>query len=66
MEPKIIVIYRKDGSVERYPVNLPGALCQKATKPYQEFDAKHGQVTDSPTSDALLPEHTETQVDLKG
>lgn len=65
-EQKIVVIYRADGSVERHAVNLPGKLCQAATRPYQEFDAKHGGVTDTPTSDALLPEPVQTQIDLKG
>ncbi len=65
-QQKIIVIYRANGDVERHTVNLPGSLCQAATKPYQEFDAQHGQVTDTPTSDALLPEPVQTQIDLKG
>jgi hypothetical protein len=66
MEKKIIVIYRADGSVERYPINLPGGLCRLATKPYQDLDARHGNVTDTATNGALLPETTETQIDLKG
>lgn len=66
MEQKIIVVYRANGDVERHTVNLPGSLCQAATKPYADFDAKHGRVTDTPTGDALLPEPTRTQIDLKG
>lgn len=66
MDQKIIVVYRADGSVERYPVNLPGRLCEAATRAYQELDARHGHVTDTPTADALLPEAAATQIDLKG
>ncbi len=65
-DQKIIVIYRANGDIERHTVNLPGRLCAAATGPYQEFDAKHGHVTDTPTADALLPEPTQTQIELKG
>ncbi len=65
-DQKIVVIYRADGSVERHPVNLPGAQCQVATREYQALDARHGAVTDTPTDAALLPTPTATQIDLKG
>lgn len=65
-DPKIIVVYRADGAVERYPVNLPGAACVAATREYQALDARHGAVTDTPTGAALLPEPVQTQIDLKG
>lgn len=65
-EQKIIVIYRADGAVERYPVNLPGQQCVAATREYQALDARHGAVSDTTTDDALLPTPTNTQIDLKG
>lgn len=65
-EQKIVVIYRADGSVERHPVNLPGASCHAATREYQALDARHGAVADTPTADALLPTPAATQIDLKG
>lgn len=65
MNPKIIVVYRADGSVERYPVNVAGSQCQAATKPYTDLDAAHGAVTDTPTADALLPEPVSIPVDIK-
>ena len=65
-EQKIIVIYRADGAVERYPVNLPGRQCVAATREYQALDARHGAVADTPTNAALLPTPADTQIDLKG
>lgn len=52
MDPKIITIYRADGTIEKKAEGFGGTLCKAATSPYAK---RQNFQFDTPTSEAGEP-----------